>query len=108
MPTTETKKDATAKDESAKAPKVEGTVAEREAKIAALQAEIAELQKPEPVPFPKWKYHPEQPAGVVVNDADAEQKLGAGWVDSPADFPDVKAKAADAKAKSADAKAAKE
>lgn len=33
---------------------------------------------------PKWKYHATLPA-VVVDDADAEQDLGLGWYDSPAE-----------------------
>jgi hypothetical protein len=36
--------------------------------------------------YPKWKYHPEKEACIVDNEA-AEASLGAGWFESPADFP---------------------
>ena len=36
--------------------------------------------------YPKWLYHPKQ-APVVVSDEAAHKALGAGWVESPADFP---------------------
>jgi hypothetical protein len=67
----------------------EGTVADRQAAIAKLQAEIDELSKPPKVEYPKTKYHPDQPA-TIVNDAEQEKKLGSGWVDSLADLPGVK------------------
>lgn len=36
-------------------------------------------------PFPKWKYHAaDAPEGVIVDDAEEESALGAGWVDNPA------------------------
>ena len=35
--------------------------------------------------FPKWKYHADKPA-CIVQTPEAEAKLGAGWVDSPADI----------------------
>lgn len=34
--------------------------------------------------FPKWLYHAHKPA-VVVDDADAEEDLGEGWFDTPAE-----------------------
>jgi len=33
---------------------------------------------------PKWKYHATLPA-VIVDDAEAEQDLGLGWHDTPAE-----------------------
>jgi hypothetical protein len=36
---------------------------------------------------PKWKYHPERPEGLIVQDVEAEQRLGPGWVDSPNNLP---------------------
>ena len=42
---------------------------------------------PEPVAYPKWLYHPEQPAQVVQSEQ-GEKALGEGWVESPADFPE--------------------
>lgn len=35
--------------------------------------------------YPKWLYHPSKPAVVVDGEA-AHRALGAGWVESPADF----------------------
>lgn len=35
--------------------------------------------------FPKWKYHQDKPA-VVVPHAEAEEALGEGWVNTPADL----------------------
>jgi hypothetical protein len=35
--------------------------------------------------FPKWKYHPSKEA-VIVGNKDAEEALGEGWFNSPADF----------------------
>ena len=67
----------------------EGTVADRQAEIAKLQAEIDELQKPPRTEFPKMKYHPDQPA-TTVYDAEQEKKLGSGWVDSLDELPGVK------------------
>lgn len=83
----------------------EGTVADRQAEIAKLQAEIDELQKPPHAEFPKMKYHPDQPA-TIVNDAEQEKKLGSGWVDSLADLPDVKARVKGTKAAEGPAKIA--
>ena len=43
--------------------------------------------------YPKHVYHPKHvdkdgnPVGRLVVDADAEAKLGAGWYETPADFP---------------------
>ena len=34
--------------------------------------------------FPKWKYHADK-AAVVVDDERAEQDLGFGWFDTPAE-----------------------
>lgn len=48
--------------------------------------------------FPKWKYHADQGARVVES-KEAEEALGAGWVDSPADLPTVKAQSSDVVAK---------
>lgn len=44
--------------------------------------------------YPKWLYHPSKEA-VVVQDEEAHKALGAGWVESPAEYrkappPDVK------------------
>lgn len=36
--------------------------------------------------YPKFKYHPDVPAGVVVDDMEEEADLGEGWVNSPAEF----------------------
>jgi hypothetical protein len=69
----------------------EGSVADRQAEIAKLQAEIDELQKPPKVDYPRMKYHPDQPAATVAS-AEQEKKLGSGWVDSLADLPGVKAR----------------
>jgi hypothetical protein len=69
----------------------EGSVADRQAEIVKLQAEIDELQKPPKVEYPKMKYHPDQPATTVTS-AEQEKKLGSGWVDSLADLPGVKAR----------------
>lgn len=33
---------------------------------------------------PKWKYHSKEPA-VIVDDEDAEEALGLGWYDTPAE-----------------------
>lgn len=35
--------------------------------------------------YPKWKYHPEERAVVVVSPQD-ERELGDGWFDSPAHY----------------------
>lgn len=82
-----------------------GTAADRQAKIAELQGEIEELSQPPYTEFPKMKYHPDQPA-TIVNDAEQEQKLGSGWVDSLADLPDVKARLKGTKAAEGPAKVA--
>ena len=72
-----------------------GSVADRQAEIAKLQAELDELQKPPHAEFPKMKYHPNQPATVVTS-AEQEKDLGDGWVDSLADLPGVKERTKDA------------
>jgi hypothetical protein len=36
--------------------------------------------------YPKWLYHAEQEARIV-KDAAAHASLGAGWLESPAEFP---------------------
>jgi hypothetical protein len=36
--------------------------------------------------YPKWLYHPTKEALVVPDEA-ARKALGAGWYESPADFP---------------------
>lgn len=36
--------------------------------------------------FPKFKYHPQYPQGLKINDAEEELALGDEWVDSPAEF----------------------
>lgn len=36
--------------------------------------------------YPKWLYHPEKTALVVPDEA-ARKALGAGWYESPEDFP---------------------
>jgi hypothetical protein len=37
-------------------------------------------------PYPRWMYSPRcEP--VIVNDPGEEEKLGAGWYRSPAQFP---------------------
>lgn len=95
-----------AKDANAKAPKdpadaaraklmKEGTVADRQAEIAKLQAEIDELQKPPRAEFPKMMYHPTQPATTVTSEEQAKN-LGAGWVDTLADLPETKERTKDA------------
>lgn len=35
--------------------------------------------------YPKWLYHPTEPA-VVVEDEASHKALGPGWVESPADI----------------------
>lgn len=41
--------------------------------------------------YPVWRYHQEQcPDGKVVYSKAEDQKLGAGWVDSPAKFTQLK------------------
>lgn len=42
--------------------------------------------------FPKWKYHPVEPA-VVVGHKEAEEALGPGWHNSPAGFCSVECEA---------------
>jgi hypothetical protein len=37
--------------------------------------------------YPRWKYAADG-RSLVVDDADAEEALGEGWYDSPADIPD--------------------
>lgn len=37
--------------------------------------------------YPRWKYAADG-RSIVVDDADAEEALGDGWYDSPADVPD--------------------
>lgn len=37
--------------------------------------------------YPKWKYAADG-RSIVVDDADAEEALGEGWYNSPADVPD--------------------
>jgi hypothetical protein len=37
--------------------------------------------------YPRWRFHKTQmPEGKIVTSAEADKALGAGWVDSPADF----------------------
>ena len=37
--------------------------------------------------WPRWRYHKELlPEGKIVKSAAENEKLGKGWVDSPADF----------------------
>ena len=99
---TEKELDTTAKEANERSPKnpadaarakllKEGSVADRQAEIAKLQAEIDELQKPPHAEFPKMKYHPDQPA-TTVYDAEQEKKLGSGWVDTMDELPGVKAR----------------
>jgi hypothetical protein len=40
--------------------------------------------------FPKWKYAADG-RSLIVDDADAEEALGEGWYDSPANIPDLDA-----------------
>jgi len=82
-----------------------GTVSDRQAEIAKLQAEIDELQKPAYSEFPKMKYHASQPA-TTVYDAKQEEALGDGWVDSLDQLPGVKERTKDAPKASGPAKVA--
>lgn len=77
-----------------------GTVQDRQAEIAKLQAEIDELSKPPLAEFPKMMYHPDQPA-MTVTSAEQQDNLGDGWVESLADLPDVQEKLAKGSASAA-------
>jgi len=35
------------------------------------------------IEYPKWKYRGDASTGVLVEDAEAEKKLGKGWKDAP-------------------------
>jgi hypothetical protein len=64
------------------------TPAEKVERIAALQKEIAELETPEPVLYPKW-VHREGAPSVLVNSKAEEQTILASPV-PPAPPPDVR------------------
>lgn len=37
--------------------------------------------------FPRWRYHKKlKPEGIIVQTLEQNEALGAGWVDSPAEF----------------------
>ena len=66
-------------------------IADKQAKIDALKAEIAELEKPIPVEFPKMLYHAQQPARIVNSQQEHDDLLARedGWVESTAELPDA-------------------
>jgi hypothetical protein len=40
-----------------------------------------------PIVYPRWKFHPDG-SQKLVNDPGAEARLGMGWYNSPAEFPE--------------------
>jgi len=64
-----------------------------EARIAELEAEIAKLRIPDPIPYPKTVFRrvPGEHAieRRVVAHAEEHKSIGDGWYESPADIPPV-------------------